>query len=166
MTQHVAVDARRFRRRRRPGRVRWRAWGVDRELQPGLLHARWISRSACGVLAACLLAAAAAAQTVPNALPGAAEPGRKVPVAPTPPPLKLRWTLELPAGPAPLEALADETLTLNEVRLDGVTVYALADLRDLFEPYLGKEITLRAFYGIAAAIQARYQADGYLLSFA
>lgn len=111
--------------------------------------------------------ATAVAQTPPLRLPGAAEPGRRE--RPTPPlpdaPSELQWIIDLPAGVEPPEALAEETMTLDDIALTGVTAYRRADLLDLFDRYLGTEITLGEFYAIARAIQARYQADGYLLSF-
>ena len=110
----------------------------------------------------------AGAQTPPTQLPGAVEPGRRE--APQPElraaPLKLRWTIDLPAGVEPPEALAGETLTVKDLNLQGVSVYERADLLPIFEPVLGREITFAEFYGVARAIQERYQRDGYILSFA
>lgn len=109
-----------------------------------------------------------AAQAQLQQLPGAAEPGRpeppalEVPVAPA----ELEWSVELPPGAEPPESLKAEKLTLNDLIVDGSTVYQREDLLDLFEPFLGKEITFEQFYGIARAIQLRYREDGYILSFA
>jgi hemolysin activation/secretion protein len=122
------------------------------------------------VAAATLLYAAppATAQAPPSKLPGAAEPGRQTPPSPQLPagPVKLKWTIDLPAGGKVPKALADETLTLKDIVFDGLTVYRREDLLGLFQNYLGKTITFAEFYGIAGAIQTRYHRDGYLLSFA
>ena len=100
-------------------------------------------------------------------LPGAAEPGRKSPPRLVLPPAttELEWSIQLPPGAEPPKALKLEKLTLNDVRLVGVTVYRREQLSDLFNPYLGKEITFDQFYGISRAIQTRYRKDGYILSF-
>ncbi len=107
------------------------------------------------------------AQTAPQRLPGAAEPGRRE----VPPPdsevtpLELQWIIDLPPGVEPPVAFADEILSLEDLVLDGVTAYGRADLLPIFERHLGQDITLRDFYDIAQAIEARYHEDGYLLSF-
>lgn len=128
---------------------------------------RWLAGF---VVLACLAVAAggALAQAVPDRLPGTVEPGRR---DERPPPLErpaidVERMLRLPPGVEPPPGTADQTVTIVDIRLDGVTAYRPEDLRPLFEPLLNKEITVRAFYGIAGAIQARYQEDGYILSFA
>jgi hemolysin activation/secretion protein len=100
-------------------------------------------------------------------LPGAAEPGRKSPPRLTVPtaPAVLEWSVQLPPGAEPPAALKAETLTLTDIKLVGVTVYRREQLADLFQPYLGKEISFDQFYGISRAIQGRYRKDGYILSF-
>ena len=100
-------------------------------------------------------------------LPGSAEPGRQAPRPPALPPAltDLEWSVQLPPGAEPPASLKSETLTLKDVRLIGVTAYTRAELADLFKDDLGKTITFERFYAIARAIQQRYRADGYILSF-
>lgn len=100
-------------------------------------------------------------------LPGAVEPGRKdpQPLKAPPKPAELEWSVQLPPGAEPPAALKAEKLTLNDLKLLGVTVYRREQLVDLFQPLLGKEITFDQFYGVSRAIQARYRKDGYILSF-
>jgi len=99
-------------------------------------------------------------------LPGTVEPGRREAPAPEPAaPLDLQWIIDLPPGVEPLESLAGEILRIEDLEFLGVTAYERADLLPLFEAYLGRDITLREFYGISQAVQARYHQDGYLLSF-
>ena len=118
-------------------------------------------------LAAALAVGPAAALDPPDKLPGAAEPGRAVPSEPVLlPPIDLQWSIELPPGVEPPEALRGVTMTLTDLVLEGVTVYRREDLLDLFGNFLGKEITFGDFYGIARAIQARYRRDGFILTFA
>ena len=101
-------------------------------------------------------------------IPGPVEPGR--PEAPAPPlpkkPVQLDWTVILPGGADVPSGLAAEKIDFADLKLTGVTVYEHADLLDLFAQYQGQVITFGEIYGIARAIQARYQGDGYLLSFA
>lgn len=106
------------------------------------------------------------AQTPPTKLPGTVEPGRREAPAPEPAaPLDLQWIIDLPPGVEPPESLAGEILRLEDLKFLGVTAYERGDLLPLFEAYLGRDITLREFYGISQAVQARYHQDGYLLSF-
>jgi len=107
------------------------------------------------------------AQSQLQQLPGSAEPGRQAPRPPALPPAltDLEWSVQLPPGAEPPASLKSETLTLKDVRLIGVTAYTRAELADLFKDDLGKTITFERFYAIARAIQQRYRADGYILSF-
>lgn len=110
----------------------------------------------------------ALAQAIPDPLPGTVEPGRR---DERPPPLErpaidVERMLRLPPGAAPPPGAADQIVTIVDIRLDGVTAYRPEELRPLFESLLNEEITVRELYGIAGAIQARYQEDGYILSFA
>lgn len=128
---------------------------------------RWFFAPAA-LLGLCLLIPSGTAFAQLQRLPGAAEPGRpklptlELPTAPT----ELQWSIELPPGAEPPEALKAEKLTLKNLVVDGVTVYRREELAPLYRQYLGKEITFGTFYGIARAIQGRYRDDGYILTFA
>ncbi|NMF85008.1 ShlB/FhaC/HecB family hemolysin secretion/activation protein [Nodosilinea sp. P-1105] len=66
--------------------------------------------------------------------------------------------LEPPAG-------ADEQLfVLEQLTVEGITVYDEAEIAELFEPLLGIEISLADLYAIANDLTALYREDGYLLS--
>lgn len=109
------------------------------------------------------------AQALPDTIPGAAEPGRRhspAPPLPAPKPAALELTIKVPAGARPPSELLNKTFRLRGIALDGVTAYRREELSDLFGDLIGKTITFGRFYAIAAAIQARYHADGYFLSFA
>ena len=60
--------------------------------------------------------------------------------------------------------MGELTLTLHSVSVEGSTVYAVEDLRPLWEKWLGQVITLAEVYRIADAITAKYRNDGYVLS--
>lgn len=53
---------------------------------------------------------------------------------------------------------------LRSIELSGVTAYKPGELGTLWQPSLGKDISLLTLYQIAAAITAKYQNDGYVLS--
>ncbi|MEE8187740.1 MAG: ShlB/FhaC/HecB family hemolysin secretion/activation protein [Kiloniellales bacterium] len=128
--------------------------------------------AATGALAALLgMTGPSAAQQIPGTeerIPGTVVPGRpETPVAPLPKkPVELEWTVILPGGTDVPASLAQEKIDFADLKLTGVTVYGLEELAGLFAEYRGQEITFGQLYGFARAIQARYQGDGYLLSFA
>lgn len=111
----------------------------------------------------------AIAQTVPEQLPGAVEPGRRdevLPLAPEAPLFDLDQMLRQLPRVEPPPGADDQLLNFVDIRLSGVSVYRPEDLQPLYAALLNQEITVADLYGIAQAIQAQYQQDGYTLSFA
>lgn len=53
---------------------------------------------------------------------------------------------------------------LKEVRIEGARVFTPQSLRDIYAPYLGRDITLDVAYIITGAIDERYRQAGYFLS--
>jgi hemolysin activation/secretion protein len=110
----------------------------------------------------------AAAQTIP----GSADVTRlqndfenrnkfpRIPEAPAP--------LATPQSAPPSEAVPENaetiTFTLRGIDLKGVSVYRPRELEGLWRNDIGKTVSLKRVYDIAAAITARYRADGYFLS--
>jgi hemolysin activation/secretion protein len=86
-----------------------------------------------------------------------------------PPPLEPAPPLPAPAdflpAPAP-EGAGEIRFTLKDLVIEGVSVYAPADLRPLYQDRLGQEVSLADLYALAAAITRKYRADGYFLSLA
>lgn len=76
--------------------------------------------------------------------------------------------LQLPqpgaAEPQPLEM--GMTLTIRKLQIEGGTVYPLEELGAAYKSLLGHEITLGELIEATRNITARYQTDGYLLSYA
>lgn len=127
------------------------------------------ARTRLGLAAIALsVSALADAPAVAQQLPGPAEPGRReAPVPPAPlKPVPLKWILKVPGGAEAPKYLADETIEFNGLTLDGVTAYPAGAFTDLYAAERGTEITFGRLYAFARAVQARYHADGYLLSFA
>lgn len=67
------------------------------------------------------------------------------------------------ARPAPAEDAAQSFL-LNAVVLDGATALTEAQLADIWAPMIGAQATVATLEEIAAAISARYRAQGFVLS--
>ena len=53
---------------------------------------------------------------------------------------------------------------LNQLFIQGTTVYDKRDFKPLYRKYLKKELTLKQIYEIAQKITNRYRNDGYILS--
>jgi hemolysin activation/secretion protein len=120
----------------------------------------------CALLLAALLlgAPAALAQTIPPAVdPGVIQRRFEVtPPAPRPP-APPAVVPDLAPGVVPPGA-EEMRFTLEEVRLEGGTVYDEAELRPLWAELLGREIALSQIFAVADAITRRYRNDGYILS--
>lgn len=67
-------------------------------------------------------------------------------------------------GSGPVVAETGPRFTLVDLKLDGVTAYEPEALQALYADQLGQSISLSGLYAIANAIEARYRADGYILS--
>ena len=68
-----------------------------------------------------------------------------------------------PADNAPAGA-EKITFVLNDLQVEGVTVYSETELRAAYADRLGQTITLADLYGIAAQLTARFRNDGYILT--
>lgn len=69
------------------------------------------------------------------------------------------------AGQQPVLAM-NTVLQLNNVLIEGGTVYPFAEIAAVFNPYIGKEVTLGQLAALTNGITKRYQDDGYALSYA
>ena len=73
-----------------------------------------------------------------------------------------------PQRAPPAEAVPENadsiTFTLRGIALQGVSVYRPRELEGLWRNDIGKTVSLKRVYDIAASITARYRADGYFLS--
>ncbi|MCY1278132.1 POTRA domain, ShlB-type [compost metagenome] len=79
-----------------------------------------------------------------------------------------------PRGPAvqvpgekPAPALAMGTrVMLRNLRIEGGSVYSLAELAELYKPLIGRETSLAELIEATRQVTRRYREDGYLLSYA
>jgi hemolysin activation/secretion protein len=74
--------------------------------------------------------------------------------------------LPTPAASEAKSLLMDTKVTIRKLQIDGGTVYPLKELAQAFEPLIGHETDLAHLIEATRSITRRYQADGYLLSYA
>lgn len=77
-------------------------------------------------------------------------------------------SLQVPA-PAPPEAsplMMGTKVAVRKIRIEGGTIYPLDELGAAFQPMLGRDATVGELIDATRGITQRYQADGYLLSYA
>ncbi|WP_339443296.1 ShlB/FhaC/HecB family hemolysin secretion/activation protein [Pseudomonas hunanensis] len=63
-------------------------------------------------------------------------------------------------------APANTRLVLQKVRFEGGTVFPLGDLREHYQPLIGRETTLGELQQYTQRLTQRYRQEGYLLSYA
>ncbi|WP_232468192.1 ShlB/FhaC/HecB family hemolysin secretion/activation protein [Bordetella genomosp. 13] len=114
-------------------------------------------------MAAALLTTPVTAQTVPQ-LPSAAEPGRQLPQPVMPQSTPSAPRVSVPQGQATEAPAGAENLsfTLTDMSIEGARHYPAADLRTLYQPLLGKTITVADAFKVANDIELRYRNDGYV----
>lgn len=71
--------------------------------------------------------------------------------------------LTLPLRDAP-EGAEQLSVVLGRVDITGITAYAAGAFQEFYRDLLGKKVTLATLFEVAAAIEARYRRDGYVLS--
>ncbi|MDZ3993920.1 ShlB/FhaC/HecB family hemolysin secretion/activation protein [Pseudomonas sp. Teo4] len=74
--------------------------------------------------------------------------------------------LALPVAKQAAAMPSDTRLVLHKVRFEGGTVYPLSDLREHYQPLIGRETTFGELQQFTDRLTQRYQRDGYLLSYA
>lgn len=118
------------------------------------------------VLGMQIAASAAMAQVTPPNIPGTVDPGRlqerfEAPRAPR--------AVDEPLLPDSGQQMAPEEaekirFTLAAITMRGNSIFSEAELSDLYQQYLGKEVSLGDIFKIADAITARYRNAGYVLA--
>ena len=110
-------------------------------------------------LAGFLCCAAAMAQQ-----PATPQPGRDRPLPEASPPADLDFTIQAPRRSPVPRAVEELTFDVKDVRIAGATRYGQDVLRPLFQPVIGQTVHLADLIAIAEQIEARYHADGYVLT--
>ncbi|MFA5040131.1 MAG: ShlB/FhaC/HecB family hemolysin secretion/activation protein [Bdellovibrionales bacterium] len=119
-------------------------------------------------LSAGLFAPIAAAQAAAVVVPGSADAGRvdrresepQTQIIPLP---QIESKQTLPSAEAP-KGSEQIKVTLTDVRIAGMTVFSTEDIKGLYKPYLGREVTLDAVWKIADLLTKHYRDNGYFLS--
>lgn len=114
-----------------------------------------------------LVAAAPAVAQVRPTIPGAVEPGRQVDRLQAPsavPQADLEFSIPTPRRTTEPQASDGLKFTVQDVAIEGNTLFDKAALAPLLAPVLGREITVRDLMAIADAIEAKYRAAGYVLT--
>ena len=127
---------------------------------------KMITRLMAGCLMLIAAPASALAQNSPAQLPGSVDPGRLQQRFEAPPQPRAAPEPLLPEGDrkASPEEAAKIRFNLSAIKLTGNTVFTEAGLLDIYQPYLGKEVSLADIYLIADAITAHYRNAGYVLA--
>lgn len=81
-------------------------------------------------------------------------------------PVRPDLQLPAPATSQGAQLMMDTKVTVRKIRIEGGTVYPLEELGNAYQPMLGREVTLADLIETTRGITQRYQADGYLLSYA
>jgi hemolysin activation/secretion protein len=115
-------------------------------------------------LLAVWLATGAALAQVPRTLPGAVEPGRDRPLPEPPPESNFDFSIETPRRSPVPRAVDELRFQLRDIKVTGATVFSPEDLRALYEPLIGTEVSLGDILNIADEIEAKYRARGYIIT--
>jgi hemolysin activation/secretion protein len=94
---------------------------------------------------------------------GPPQPGRER-VLPEAPPAELDFTIQAPRRTPVPRAAEELSFEAKDVQVVGVTAYPPDDIRPLIAPVIGKTIHLSDLVAAAERIEAKYRADGYILS--
>ncbi len=109
----------------------------------------------------CLLGGLARAQNITPS--GQIQPGqtRPIPEAPLP---QFDFRIETPR-PSPVPRAVEElSFSIKGIKVTGATVYRPEALRPLYQSLIGKSVHLSDIIHVAEAIEAKYRADGYVLT--
>lgn len=74
--------------------------------------------------------------------------------------------LQLPEPQQPQPLLMTTKVAVRNVRIEGGSVYPFEELAAVYQPMVGREASLAELIEATRSITQRYQADGYLLSYA
>lgn len=91
-------------------------------------------------------------------------PGRDRPIPELPPAPEFDFSIEAPRRSPVPRAVEELSFQVNDVRIVGATVYRPEELRPLFAPLIGQSVHLPDIVAVADKIEAKYRADGYVLT--
>ena len=132
---------------------------------PGYFRAFFLTAATAVVTASAALTFTLPA-TAQGVIPGPAEPGRaEAEVRDIPVTRRSKPPAVIPSEAAATDFPdADVSLTLNEVIVEGSTVFDAGDFTSLYAEFIGKEVPVSAIFQIAEQATALYRRKGYILS--
>lgn len=74
--------------------------------------------------------------------------------------------LDLPKPGRPEPLLMSTRVRVREVKVEGGSVYPFAEVKAIYQPFVGRDVSLAELIEATRGLTRRYQQDGYLLSFA
>jgi len=111
-----------------------------------------------------LLSSAAGWAAAPSRLPSTAEPGHEQPTLPSIPEGQFEFSIPTPRkSPIPKD-VENLRFPIQDIAVEGATVFSDADLAPLIAPLIGHEKSLADVMTVAEAIEAKYRDAGYLLT--
>lgn len=114
-----------------------------------------------------LAAIAPAMAQIRPTIPGAVEPGRQIERVQPPsavPQADLEFSIPTPRRTTEPQASDDLKFTVQDIAIEGNTLFDTAALAPLIASVLGREITVRDLMAVADAIEGKYRAAGYVLT--
>ncbi|MDE2167210.1 MAG: ShlB/FhaC/HecB family hemolysin secretion/activation protein [Alphaproteobacteria bacterium] len=99
-----------------------------------------------------------------SAFPPPPAPGLARPIPEPGPTPQFQFSIPAPRRSPVPRAVDVLTFKVRDIKINGATVYSKAELRPLIEPVIGKTVHLSDIIGIADAIEAKYRANGYVLT--
>jgi hemolysin activation/secretion protein len=125
----------------------------------------WRGRAAAlflaGTAVAALVSSPAGAQVQ---LPSSILPGRDRPIPAPNPETDFDFRIESPRRSPVPRAVDELRFPLQELRINGVTIFSQEDLRPLYADLLGTEVGLSNILAVAEAIENKYRAAGYIIT--
>lgn len=92
------------------------------------------------------------------------EPGRDRPIPELPPLGSFDFSIEAPRRSPVPRAVEDLAFDVKDIRITGATAYGPDELRALVQPLIGQSAHLSDVVAAADRIEAKYRADGYILT--
>ncbi len=92
------------------------------------------------------------------------QPGRDRPLPDAGPPPNLDFTIQAPRRSPVPRAVEELVFDVRDIKVDGVTTYSPDEIRPLVQPVIGGKAHLSDLLAAAERIEAKYHADGYILT--
>ena len=127
-----------------------------------LKYCRVVS-SLAGVLSGAFAGTDMALAQLPGGLPGAVEPGRDRPGLTVPTQPNFDFRIESPGRSSVPRAVDEIRFRLNGIEVKGAVTLSPLRFRPLYQALIGKDVSLSDILDVAAAIEAEYRRNGYVL---